>query len=71
VKTVVTEWRSGVIKGLNIIARLAWIGISFHFVLIKLRLYVARAVPARYAARTTPAECYIPTAWIAAGTWTQ
>jgi hypothetical protein len=71
VETVVTEWRGGVIKGLNIIARLAWIGSSFHFVLNELSLFVAWAVPARNAARATPAECYIPTAWIAVGTWTR
>jgi hypothetical protein len=71
VETVVTEWRSGVIKCLNIIARLAWIGTSFHFIGIDLNLFVAPAMPAPNVAKIPPAERYIPTARIAAGTLTR
>jgi uncharacterized membrane protein len=71
VETVVTEWRSGVIECLNIIARLAWIGSSFHFVGINLNLFVTPAMPARSVAKIPLAKRYIPTARIAAGTLTR
>jgi hypothetical protein len=67
VKTVVTEWRSGVIKRLDIISRLAWIGSPFHFIRIKLKTFVAPATPPRSIETIGPVECANPPAWIAAG----
>jgi uncharacterized membrane protein len=70
VEAVVTEWRGSVIRWLNIVARLAWIGNSFHFIYVDQSPFVAPATPAGNVAETNPAEWCILMARIAAGAQT-
>ena len=70
-ESVVTERRSGVIKWLDITARLAWIGASFHFIRIVLKLFVAPATPPWSAEKLAAVKYYNPPAWIAAGALTR
>jgi hypothetical protein len=76
VETAVTEWRGSVVRRLNIGARLAWIGNSFHFLYVDQILYVdqspfvAPATPVRNVAETAPVERSAPIARIAAGAMT-
>jgi hypothetical protein len=71
VATVVTERRSGVIKWLDITARLAWIGAPFHFIRINPKGFVAPAAPPWGAGKIAAFEHYNPPAWIAAGALTR
>jgi hypothetical protein len=64
---IVAERRTGVISWLDILARLARIGIPFHFIRSELNLFGAPGAPARNVARISLADSYLPPAWYAAG----